>query len=90
MAEKSRRDKANRQQKLGLVWRNRKKISQNIKDYFYLPFFLLIILCLRSSTKLPARPGFELDYRITGQSRQPFSVPLIKLKKGTQLLSFGP
>jgi hypothetical protein len=32
-------------QKLGLVWRNRKKISQIIKDYFYLPFFLLIILC---------------------------------------------
>jgi hypothetical protein len=31
-------------QKLGLVWRNRKKISQIIKDYFYLPFFLLIIL----------------------------------------------
>jgi hypothetical protein len=31
--------------KLGLVWRIRKKISQIIKDYFYLPFFLLIILC---------------------------------------------
>ncbi len=28
----------------GLVWRNRKKMSQIIKDYFYLPFFLLIIL----------------------------------------------
>jgi hypothetical protein len=44
MAEKSRWDQANRRQKLGLVWRNRKKISQIIKDYFYLPFFLLIIL----------------------------------------------
>jgi hypothetical protein len=33
-------------QKLGLVWRIRKKISQIIKDYFYLPFFLLIILCI--------------------------------------------
>jgi hypothetical protein len=32
--------------KNGLVWRNRKKISQIIKDYFYLPFFLLIILWL--------------------------------------------
>ncbi len=30
----------------GLVWRNRKKISQIIKDYFHLPFFLLIILCI--------------------------------------------
>jgi hypothetical protein len=45
MAEKSSGDQANRRQKLGLVWRNRKKISQIIKDYFYLPFFLLIILC---------------------------------------------
>jgi hypothetical protein len=30
--------------KLGLVWRNRKKISQIINAYSYLPFFLLIIL----------------------------------------------
>jgi hypothetical protein len=44
MAEKSSWDQANRRQKLGLVWRNRKKISQIIKDYFYLLFFLLIIL----------------------------------------------
>ena len=29
-----------------MVWRNGKKISQIIKDYFYLPFFLLIILSL--------------------------------------------
>ncbi len=29
----------------GLVWRSRKKISLIIKDYFHLPFFLLIILC---------------------------------------------
>ncbi len=28
----------------GMVWRNRKKISQIIKDYFHLPFFLLFIL----------------------------------------------
>jgi hypothetical protein len=44
MAEKSSWDKANRRQKKGLVWRNREKIRQIIKDYFYLPFFLLIIL----------------------------------------------
>jgi hypothetical protein len=44
MAEKSSWDQANRRQKLGLVWSIRKKISQIIKDYFYLPFFLLIIL----------------------------------------------
>jgi hypothetical protein len=44
MAGKSSWDQANRRQKLGLVWRIRKKISQIIKDYFYLPFFLLIIL----------------------------------------------
>jgi hypothetical protein len=46
MAEKSSWDQANRRQKLGLVWRIRKKISQIIKDYFCLPFFLLIILWL--------------------------------------------
>jgi len=44
MAEKSSWDQANRRQKHGLVWRNRKKISQIINDYLYLPFFLLIIL----------------------------------------------
>jgi hypothetical protein len=44
MAEKSSWDQANKRQKLGLVWRNRKKISQIFKDYFYVPFFLLIIL----------------------------------------------
>jgi hypothetical protein len=44
MAKKSSWDQANIQQKLGLVCRKRKKISQIIKDYFYLPFFLLIIL----------------------------------------------
>jgi len=44
MAGKSNWDQANRRQKLGLVWRIRKKISQIIKDYFYLLFFLLIIL----------------------------------------------
>jgi hypothetical protein len=35
MAEKSSWDQANILQKLGLVWRNRKKIRQIIKDYFY-------------------------------------------------------
>ncbi len=44
MAEKSSRDQANIRQKLSLVWRNGKKISQIIIDYFYLPFFLLFIL----------------------------------------------
>jgi hypothetical protein len=44
VAEKSRWGQANSRQKPGLVWRNRKKISQITKDYFYLPFFLLIIL----------------------------------------------
>ncbi len=37
-------DQANRGEQCGLVWRNRKKISQIINDYLYLPFFLLIIL----------------------------------------------
>jgi hypothetical protein len=37
-------DEASRGEKLGMLWRNRKKISQIIKDHLYLPFFLLIIL----------------------------------------------
>ncbi len=45
MADKSSWDQANIRQNLGLVWRNRKNIRQIIKYYFYLPFFLLIILC---------------------------------------------
>jgi hypothetical protein len=55
MAEKASWDQANRQQKLGLVWRNRKKISQIIKDYFYLPFFLLIILWVKLINLLARR-----------------------------------
>ncbi len=41
MAEKSRWGPGKQTAK---TWRNRKKISQIIKDYFYLPFFFLIIL----------------------------------------------
>jgi hypothetical protein len=37
--------------KLGLVWRNRKKISQIINDYLHLPFFLLIILCFEGNDR---------------------------------------
>jgi hypothetical protein len=53
MAKKSRWDQANIRQKLGLVWRNRKKISQIIQDSFYLPFFLLIILCMQAKRLHP-------------------------------------
>ncbi len=42
---------ANRRQNLGLVWRNRKKISQIINNYLCLTFFLLIILCSRVTTQ---------------------------------------
>jgi hypothetical protein len=56
MAGKPSWEQANRRQKLGLVWRIRKKISQIIKDYFYLPFFLLIILCSPPSECVPPSP----------------------------------
>jgi hypothetical protein len=42
-------DQANRREKLGLVWRNGKKMIQIITDYLFLPFFVLIILCLKGS-----------------------------------------
>jgi hypothetical protein len=50
VADMSSWEQANRGEKLGLVWRNRKKISQIIYDYLYLPFFLLIILWSRRTT----------------------------------------
>jgi hypothetical protein len=40
----SSRDQENRGEKLGVVWRKRKKTSQIINDYLYLLLFLLIIL----------------------------------------------
>jgi hypothetical protein len=43
-------DQANRGEKLGLIWRNRKKICQIINDYLYFLFFLLIILCFYIAT----------------------------------------
>jgi hypothetical protein len=43
MAEKSSWDQANKRQKHGLVWRNRKKISQIIKDHFYFLVSLIIL-----------------------------------------------
>ncbi len=44
--------------KLGLVLRNRKKISQIIKDYFYSPFFLLIIIWYTAT--VVSRKNFSL------------------------------
>jgi hypothetical protein len=60
MAVKSSWDQANIWQKLGLVWRNGKKISQIIKDDFYLPFFLLITLCT---------PGINQSWRENKKKR---------------------
>ncbi len=51
VAEKFSWDQANRGEKLGLVWRNRKKVSQIVNDYLCLPFFLLIILRLKVKKK---------------------------------------
>jgi hypothetical protein len=55
-AENSSWDQANSGKKLGLVWRNRKKISQIINDYLYLPFFLLIILCFKCTIPFVEQP----------------------------------
>jgi hypothetical protein len=48
MGEKSSLGPGKQTQKLGLVWRNMNKISQIINAYLYLPFFLLIILCIQA------------------------------------------
>ncbi len=62
LAEKSSWDQHTDGKKLGLVWRNRKKISQIINDYLYLPFFLLIILWVALSLAPPAFSVFRVDH----------------------------
>jgi len=79
MAEKSSWGQANRRQKHGLVWRNRKKISQIIKAYFYLPFFLLIILWypirkavyeVNASVPLSRNPSTQFFYLVGMYSQE--------------------
>jgi hypothetical protein len=53
---------------LGLVWRNRKKFRQIIKDYFHLPFFLLIILCVQYK-------GYANRLTSTDDKYSPFLMP---------------
>jgi hypothetical protein len=57
-------DQSNRGGKLGLVWRKRKKISQMINDYLYLPFFLLIISCYILEPHIASQLYLSLAYRI--------------------------
>ncbi len=76
---KSSWDQANIRQKLGLVWRNRKKISQIFKDYFYLPFFLLIILCCNPNQfKTNSHPPAIMERHLCLWARSP-SVSLWRL-----------
>jgi hypothetical protein len=59
----------------GLVWRNRKKISQIIKDYFHLPFFLLIILWGRYNNLIPARFLAPIDsLKIPAEMRKVYCI----------------
>ncbi len=78
MAEKSSWNQANIRQKLGLVWRNRKKIRQIIKEYFYLPFFLLIILWEAASLAPPVQRGSSPCGSVEKKSsaRRPIESPL--------------
>ncbi len=57
-------DQANRRQKLGFGLENRKQISQIIKDYFHLPFFLLIILWFTQCTNANLLETFPWDLDI--------------------------
>jgi hypothetical protein len=54
MAEKSGpRTRQTNGKKLGLVWRNRKKIGQIINAYLSFPFFIFIILCPHPLNRQP-------------------------------------
>ncbi len=59
-------DQANRWQKMSLVWRKRKKISQIINAYLYWPFFLLIILWFMTGGDDPCL----LSYMSEGKERR--------------------
>ncbi len=60
--------------KTSLVWRNRKKISQIIKDYFYLPFFLLIILWAVASDSFVFNCGYFYSPLMDGNPAWPGGV----------------
>ncbi len=75
------RTQANRRQKRGLVWRIRTKISQIIKDYFCLPFFLLIILWAAptvSAFKLNTTPQLHIIVYIIVKSPHRRRIRLIE------------
>ncbi len=96
MAEKSsyRTRQANIRQKLSLVWKNRKKISQIIIDNFYLPFFLLFILCFKVSARYSdlCSLNFSLESLICSlyNSLQPFlTCSLSSLTCSLYIISFS-
>jgi hypothetical protein len=62
MAEKSSLGTRKTNGKIGLVWRNRKKISQIINAYLCLPFFFIIILWLGLSRSLNACSKWIQDF----------------------------
>ncbi len=64
-------------EKLGLVWRNRKKISQIINDYLYLPFFLLFISWCRPTFFTFA---FPLSYSFLSQCSR-YGLPVLWLAR---------
>jgi hypothetical protein len=69
-------DQANRRQKLDLVWRIRKKISQIIKEYSYLPFFLLTLSLTGVGPSGPALTYMQIPLKVQKVSyRQKLGIP---------------
>ncbi len=71
-----------RLQRLGMVWRNRKKISQIIKDYLYLPVLPLnyfMLLCQKASKYdiIFLQPRKKITQRRVLRTPRPSSILLL-------------
>ncbi len=79
-------DQANRQQKIGLVWRNRKKISQIVNDNL----FLLIILWFRTTTDVLISASTRQAEISTAVLIFTFFKGIVQIKKDLGILFAGP
>jgi hypothetical protein len=71
-------------------WRNRKQISQIIKDYFYLPFFLLIILWLKVRGEAQVRKLYGICLEFLQSTYIPIVLGFFSCRPNWDLLTNSP